>query len=74
MAKAKKKGKKKDRHRPGYYHDYNIAHPERLERIGIYRDDVSGKLGHFDDDGNFGYICCCCGAHFSCPDFVDDDW
>ena len=48
-----KKGKKKDRHRPGYYHDYNIAHPERLERIGIYRDDVSGKLGHFDDDGNF---------------------
>lgn len=28
----------------------------------------------FDDDGNFGYICCCCGAHFSCPDFVDDDW
>lgn len=23
---------KKDRHRKGYYHDYNQAHPERLER------------------------------------------
>ena len=23
---------KKDRHRPGYYHDYNQAHPERLNR------------------------------------------
>ena len=30
----KKKGnnKNKDRHRKGYYHDYNQAHPERLNR------------------------------------------
>lgn len=28
----KTKPKKKDRHRPGYYHDYNKAHPERLNR------------------------------------------
>ena len=26
------------------------------------------------DDGNFGYICLTCGAHFDCPDYVDDDW
>ena len=26
----------KDRHRKGYYREYNLAHPERLRRIGIY--------------------------------------
>ena len=26
------KPKKQDRHRKGYYHDYNQAHPERLDR------------------------------------------
>lgn len=33
-AKPKKKATKpkKDRHRKGYYHDYNQAHPERLNR------------------------------------------
>ena len=43
---------KKDRHRKGYYHDYNVKHPERLERIGIYRNE-EGKFGHYDDDGDF---------------------
>ena len=28
----------------------------------------------FADDGNFGFICLTCGAHFDCPDYVDDDW
>lgn len=43
---------KKDRHRAGYHHQYNIDHPERLERIGIYKDS-DGKFGHYDEDGNF---------------------
>lgn len=30
--KQKSKSSKKDRHRPGYYRDYNKAHPERLDR------------------------------------------
>ena len=45
---------KKDRHRdPNYYHNYNIRHPERLERIGIYKDDITGDLGYYDDEGYF---------------------
>ena len=31
-SKSKKSKSKKDRHRKGYYHDYNQEHPERLER------------------------------------------
>lgn len=38
---AKRTGKK-DRHRKGYYSKYNLAHPERLERIGI-KIDESGR-------------------------------
>lgn len=44
--------RKKDRHRPGYYQEYNEAHPERLERIGIHQDE-NGKFGHFDSEGNW---------------------
>ena len=40
----KKKSKsKKDRHRKGYYHDYNQAHPERLER-GFTKGYVNGNV------------------------------
>jgi hypothetical protein len=39
----KKSGKKKDRHRKGYYHDYNQAHPERLER-GYTKGYVNGNV------------------------------
>lgn len=42
---------KKDRHKKGYYHKYNMAHPERLERIGIYKEN--GKFGRYDEDGIF---------------------
>lgn len=42
---------KKDRHRKGYYKEYNEKHPERLERVGIYKEN--GKFGHYDEDGNF---------------------
>ena len=42
---------KKDRHREGYHKEYNMKHPERLERVGIYEED--GKFGHYDEDGNF---------------------
>ncbi len=28
-----------------------MKHPERLERVGIYKED--GKFGHYDEDGNF---------------------
>lgn len=35
--------KKKDRHRKGYYHDYNKAHPERLER-GFTKGYVNGNV------------------------------
>ena len=42
---------KKDRHRSGYHKDYNMKHPERLERVGIYKED--GKFGHYDEVGNF---------------------
>ena len=33
---------KPDRHRGGYYRDYNEQHPERLERIGI-------EMGNIED-------------------------
>lgn len=43
---------KGDRHKdPDYYRKYNISHPERLERIGIYSE--GGELGYYDDDGDF---------------------
>lgn len=43
-SKSKKKtNKKKDRHRKGYYHDYNQAHPERLER-GFTKEYVNGNV------------------------------
>ena len=38
--KAKPKG---DRHRKGYYHAYNAAHPERLER-GFTKGYVNGNV------------------------------
>lgn len=28
-----------DRHKPNYYRKYNMLHPERLQRIGLYCDD-----------------------------------
>lgn len=34
---------KKDRHRKGYYHDYNKAHPERLDR-GFTKGYVNGNV------------------------------
>ena len=43
---------KKDRHSDINYHkNYNMKHLERLERVGIYKED--GKFGHYDEDGNF---------------------
>ena len=44
---------KTDRHSSGYYKNYNESHPKRLERVGIFKDDVTGKLGHYDSEGNF---------------------
>lgn len=35
----------KDRHRKGYYHDYNQAHPERLNR-GFTKGYDSGKVSY----------------------------
>ena len=46
--KSKKRSKsKKDRDRKGYYHDYNQAHPERLE-CGYTKGYVNGNVseGH----------------------------
>ena len=46
--KSKRRSKsKKDRHRKGYYHDYNQVHPERLER-GHTKGYVNGNVseGH----------------------------
>lgn len=44
---------KGDRHKDkNYYHNYNVKHPHRLERIGIYKDE-NGKFGHYDENGNF---------------------
>ena len=43
---------KKDRHKnPDYHHNYNMKHPERLERVGIYKEN--GEFGYYDDEGNF---------------------
>lgn len=39
----KKKKVRKDRHRPGYYHDYNQKHPERLNR-GFTKGYVNGNV------------------------------
>ena len=42
---------KGDRHsNPNYHHEYNIRHPERLERVGIYQDDW-GNFGYYNDEG-----------------------
>ena len=38
-----KRSGRKDRHRKGYYHDYNKAHPERLER-GFTKGYVNGNV------------------------------
>lgn len=35
--------KKKDRHRPGYYREYNKKHPERLNR-GYTKGYVNGNV------------------------------
>lgn len=43
--------KKGDRHKKGYYHNYNKKNFKRLERIGVFKED--GKFGHYDEDGNF---------------------
>lgn len=44
---------KGDRHKDkDYQKKYNMAHPERLERVGIYKDE-NGKFGHYDDEDNF---------------------
>lgn len=40
---GKSKSGKKDRHRKGYYHDYNVKHPERLER-GYTKGYVNGNV------------------------------
>lgn len=42
---------KKDRHRKDYYHDYNMKHSKRLEKIGIYKEQ--DKIGIYDEYGNF---------------------
>ena len=43
--------KKKDRHRKGYYHDYNKAHPERLNR-GFTKGYKNGNVSDGLDIGN----------------------
>ena len=45
LDKPKKKSSKlqKDRHRKGYYHDYNQAHPERLNR-GFTKGYINGNV------------------------------
>lgn len=35
VCKDKYHNKKGDRHRAGYHQDYNLKHPERLERVGL---------------------------------------
>ena len=41
--------KKGDRHKnKRYYHDYNLSHPERLERIGIDIEQVVERDEEFD--------------------------
>ena len=48
-----KKPIKKDRHRPGYYREYNLKHPERLERIGIDPDYIK-RVKEFHDCDDLG--------------------
>ena len=43
MSPKSKQKSKKDRHRKGYYHEYNAAHPERLER-GFTKGYVNGNV------------------------------
>lgn len=43
LIRERRKAKKKDRHRKGYHHDYNQAHPERLER-GFTKGYVNGNV------------------------------
>ena len=38
--------------RNDYFRRYNKKHPERLERIDIYKNEED-KFGHYDDDGDF---------------------
>lgn len=64
--KKKSKPIKKDRHRKGYYKEYNLMHPERLKRVGLLRvrdpKDTYEGLGEEAED-------------FDCvldPDMYDD--
>lgn len=44
---------KSDRHKdPNYHHNYNMKHPERLERVGIFQDDL-GEFGYYNEDDEF---------------------
>jgi len=44
---------KPDRHKdPNYHHNYNMKHPERLERVGIFQDDL-GEFGYYNEDDEF---------------------
>lgn len=54
--KLKKEGKldKTDRHRLGYYREYNLKHPERLERIGII---TKSKFTKLLEDKEIRYMC-----------------
>ena len=42
----KQRGKRND-----YYSRYNMKHPQRLERIGIYKEN--GEFGYYDDNCEF---------------------
>lgn len=44
---------KPDRHKdPNYHHFYNMKHPERLERVDIFQDDL-GEFGYYNEDDEF---------------------
>lgn len=43
LRRERRKAKKKDHHRKGYYHDYNAKHHERLER-GFTKGYVNGNV------------------------------
>lgn len=58
----KPKSNKKDRHRKGYYHDYNQAHPSRLNRgftkgynNGNVNDGPTHQVIVHDDDEIIGF-------------------
>lgn len=47
---------KKDRHRKGYYREYNLMHPERLKRVGLLRvrDPKDTYEGLGEEGDSFG--------------------